>query len=70
MDSVVRHDCDCIVERCVLVIRDALIVPAMSHNLILLLATREAGINASVSPKFQLENSSIDDHSNTLPRRI
>mmetsp|Transcript_26699 Transcript_26699/g.37842 ORF Transcript_26699/g.37842 Transcript_26699/m.37842 type:complete len:775 (+) Transcript_26699:4067-6391(+) len=45
-----------------LVIRNALEVPAMEHNLIPPFMMREAGVQVSSTPKIQISDPSVDDH--------
>ena len=46
-----------------IIIRDTLSVTSMDHNVIPQFAMREAGINVKNTPKFQVNDSSIDNHS-------
>ena len=45
------------------IVRDYLRVPDMHQNVIPLFSMKEAGVNIKTTPKFQVEDFSIDDHS-------
>ncbi len=45
-----------------LVMRNALSVPSMGHNLIPLFLIREAGLVLDEMPKFQFDTPTIDNH--------
>jgi hypothetical protein len=51
----------------ILVIMNALYVPALNYNLLPPFIMREAGIIVNETPKIQLEDPSEDDHTLTFP---
>ena len=67
VDTTIRHDDEHTGNICALTVRDALSVPAMGHNLIPPFTTRKGRINARTTPKFQVEDLSIDYHSVYFP---
>ena len=62
VDAVVQYDCPYTLQSQLLLIRNALHVPAMSHNLIPPFMLREAGIQVSDTPKIQVADPDVDDH--------
>ena len=54
-------------ETCMLIVRDALSVPAMDYNLIPSFIMRKVGVNVRTVLKFQVEAPSNDDHSVHFP---
>ena len=68
VDADVRHDDECVGERHMLTLRDNLSVPSMDHNLIPPFLTRKVEINVRTTTNFQIEDSSIDDHSEYFPK--
>jgi hypothetical protein len=61
-DAMVAHD-DTISQRtCLLVMRNALLIHSMDHNLIPPFLIREAGLLLDKTPKHQLEHPMIDNH--------
>lgn len=67
VDAAVRYDCPYGGESYILVIRNALHVPAMRNNLLPPFMMREAGIQVNEVPKMQQSNPSVDDHSICFP---
>ena len=53
-----------------MIVRDALSTQCVDHSLIPTFVMKELVNNARIAPKFQVEDSSIDDHSVYFPRRI
>ena len=51
-----------------LIVRDSLSVPDVNHNLLAPFATRETVIYVRNTPKFQVEDVFIDDHSSCFPQ--
>ena len=51
----------------ILVIRNALHVPSMGHNLIPPFMMREAGVQVKDTPKIQVDDPSEEDHAITFP---
>lgn len=62
VDASVRYDSPFDGKVYILVIRNALYVPAMSHNLLPPFMMREAGIDVRDTPKIQLVDPSVEDH--------
>ena len=67
VDAAVQYDCPYSVETYILVIRNALHVPAMKTNLIPPFMMREAGVQVNDIPKIQVEDPGVDDHSIYFP---
>ena len=67
VDAAVRYDSPFDGRVYILVIRNALHVPSMDHNLIPPFMMREAGIIVKDTPKIQLDDPSEDDHAITFP---
>jgi hypothetical protein len=65
VDSTVRYDSDGRVY--ILLIRNALYVPSLDHNLLPPFMMREAGVIVKDTPKIQLDDSSEEDHAITFP---
>ena len=65
--SSIRNDDECTREIFTLIVRDYISAPAMDQNLIPPFSMREVGFNVRTVPKFQVEDSSIDDHSSCFP---
>ena len=63
VDAAVRYECPYSNTVAMLVIRNALHVPAMQHNLLPPFMMREAGIHVKDTPKIQIDDPSIEDHS-------
>ena len=62
-DAAIRYDCPFSGDTFLLIVRNALSVPAMDHNLIPPFIVREAGIDIRCAPKIQVENPQEEDHS-------
>ena len=67
VDAAIIYDCPVTNTSHVMVIRNALSVPAMEHNLIPPFIMREAGIQVNEVPKIQVEDPTEDDHSILFP---
>ena len=66
--AAIRYKDEFTRENCMLIARDAFSTPAMDHKLFPQFAMREAGINVRTAPKFQAEDSSIDDNPVHFPK--
>ena len=62
VDAAVQYDCLYEGKSVILVLRNALHVPSMNHNLIPPFMMREAGIKLNEVPKIQVEDPTEDDH--------
>ena len=56
VDAAIRYDCPYSGETYLLIVRNALSVPAMDHNLIPPFIMREAGVDVQCFPKIQCKN--------------
>ena len=56
VDAVIHYDCPYGMKTCLLIVRNALYVPSMVHNLILPFAMREAGLVVNDVPKIHCGN--------------
>jgi hypothetical protein len=65
VDAAVRYDRDGRVY--ILLIRNALYVPSLYHNLLPPFMMREAGVIVKDNPKIQLDDPSEEDHAITFP---
>ena len=63
MDSVISYDCPQSGQTYLLVVRNALCVPYMEHNLILPFILREAGLVLHDTPKINCNVPSAEDRS-------
>ena len=63
VDAVIAYDCKYSGETYMLVIRNALHIPSMKHNLVPPFILREAGLTVNDTPKIQCKEPSIEDHS-------
>ena len=63
VDAAVQYDCPYDNKEVILVIRNALSVPSMEHNLIPPFIMREAGVMVSTTPKIHVQDPSVEDHS-------
>ena len=61
MDAVIRYDCPFTGTVHLLVMRNALYVPAMDHNLLTPFLLRAAGLIVKNTPKKRLDNPQDDD---------
>jgi len=62
VDAAIRYDCPYTGKSHLLIIQDALHVPAMVNNLIPPFAMREAGVHVGDVPKIHVDNPGLDDH--------
>ena len=67
VDAAVRYDCPFDGKVYILVIRGALYVPSMDHNLLPPFMLREAGITVRDTPKIQVTDPTEEDHAITFP---
>ena len=67
VDAAVKYDCPYSGKAYILVIRNALHVPEMDHNLLPPFMLREAGIKLQDTPKIQLGQPTEEDHAITFP---
>ena len=67
VDAAVKYDCPYTGRPYILVIRNALYVPSMQHNLLPPLALREVGIDLCDVPKIQVKDSTEYNHAITFP---
>ena len=66
VDAAVKYECPYDGRVYILIIRNALLVPAMDHNLLPPFMLREAGILLKDVPKIQVEDPSEEDHAITF----
>jgi hypothetical protein len=67
VDAAVRYDSPYDTKSYILVIRNALYVPSMDNNQILPFMLRKAGITVNDTPKIQMQDSTVEDHSIFFP---
>jgi hypothetical protein len=67
VDAAIQYDCPYDGQSYILVIRNALHVPSMRNNLIPPFIMREAGIKVHDTPKIQVTDPTVDDHSICFP---
>jgi hypothetical protein len=67
VDAAVQYDCPYDGQSYILVVRNALHVPSMKNNLIPPFVLREAGVKVQDTPKIQVNEPSVDDHSILFP---
>jgi len=67
VDAAVKYDCPYSGKAYILVIRNALYVPEMDHNLLPPFMLREAGVNVKDTPKIQVNEPTEEDHAITFP---
>lgn len=67
VDAALRYDNPYDGKSYILVLRNALHVPSMKHNLIPPFMLREAGVRVNEVPKIQVQDPSEDDHSICFP---
>ena len=67
VDAAVKYECPYEGTKYILVIRNALHVPSMQHNLIPPFMMREAGVTVFDIPKIQVNDPSDKDHSIYFP---
>ncbi len=61
-DDVIAYDYHTVHVTYLLVMRNALLIPTMNHNLIMPFLLREAGLYVDETPKHQAANPTIDNH--------
>jgi hypothetical protein len=67
VDAAVLYECPYNGITYVLVIRNALYVPAMKNNLLPPFMLREAGVKVHEQPKIHSDDPMVDDHSISFP---
>jgi hypothetical protein len=67
VDAAVQYDCPYNGESYILVIRNTLHVPSMKNNLLPPFVLRQAGIRLNDTPKIQVDDPTIEDHSMLFP---
>ena len=67
VDAAIQYDCPFDGESYILVIQNALHVPSLKNNLVPPFVMREAGIKVYDTPKIQLDEPTIEDHSICFP---
>ena len=67
VNAVIKWTCPHTDETCLLLMKNALHVPSMSHNLIPPFVMREAGIRVNDVPKIHCEDPDVDDHTLHFP---
>jgi hypothetical protein len=67
VDAALKYNCPHEDKSYILLVRNALHVPSMDHNLIPPFMLREAGITVNETPKIHKENPTVDDHAITFP---
>ena len=63
VDAVVGYDCPFSGKTYLLVMRNALYVPSMEHNLVPPFVMREAGLTVNDTAKIHVEEPTVEDHS-------
>jgi hypothetical protein len=67
VDAAVQYDCQYTGTSYILVVRNALHVPSMKHNLLPPFVLRQVGMVVNDTPKIHVAEPTIDDHSLMLP---
>jgi hypothetical protein len=67
VDAAVQYDCEHTGASYILVIRNALHVPSMKHNLLPPFILRQAGMVVNEVPKIHVNEPTIEDHSISFP---
>ena len=67
VDAAIKYDCNYTGETYIFIICNALLVPSMGNNLIPPFMMREAGLVVNETPKIQVDDPSITDHSIYFP---
>eukprot|EP00957_Ditylum_brightwellii_P021388 1612829-Ditylum_brightwellii.AAC.1 len=67
VDAALKYDCSRTDKTYILLVRNALYVSSMDHNLIPPFVLRETRIRVNEIPKIHMENSTVDDHTITFP---
>jgi hypothetical protein len=69
VDAAILYTCPYTDHQHILIVRDALSVPSMIHNLIPLFVMREAGVRVNATPKIHTTHDpTIEDHSIYFPQ--
>jgi hypothetical protein len=63
IDAAIAYDCPYSMKTFILIIRNALHVPSMDHNLLPPFIMREAGIIVNETPKIHVDQAGVEDHS-------
>ena len=63
VDGAIAYDCPYTMKTYILIMKNALYIPSLDHNLIPPFILREAGIYVNEVPKIQKPNPTADDHS-------
>eukprot|EP00957_Ditylum_brightwellii_P165080 12568535-Ditylum_brightwellii.AAC.1 len=67
VDAALKYDCPHTNKTYILLVRNALHVSSMDHNVIPPFVLREAGIRVNDTPKIHKVNSTVDDYVITFP---
>ena len=67
VDAAISYDCPYLHQTFILIIRNALYIPSLEHNLIPPFIMREAGIIVNDTPKIHVPNPDSSDHSISFP---
>ena len=67
VDAAVQYDCPYDGQSYILVIRNTLYVPSMKNNLLPPFILRQAGIKLNDTPKIQVDDPTIEEHSLLFP---
>ena len=67
VDAAILYECPHTNKAHILIVRNALSVPAMEHNLIPPFIMQEAGIRVNDTPKIQVHDPTEEDHSLIFP---
>ena len=67
VDATIANDCDLTHETYILIIRNALHIPSMIHNLLPPFILRQAGLTVNDTAKIHCKDPSPDDHCITFP---
>jgi hypothetical protein len=67
VDAAVQYECPYTGTSYILVLRNALHVPSMRHNLLPPFILRQAGLNVKEVPKIHVDEPTTADHSITFP---
>ena len=67
VDAALSYDCPYSYKTFILVVRNALYIPSMDHNLLPPFILREAGVQCNDVPKIHVNTPTVDDHSIFFP---
>jgi hypothetical protein len=67
VDAALQYECPYDGKIYILIIRNALHIPSMTHNLIPPFMMREAGLEVKDTPKIQVRDPDVGDHAITFP---